>query len=582
MLTSQDKSILEEVNFNEPIKLLNRFKDLVRQSGSEDEKNASYYLAGKLKEFGVPYEVLWPELYLSTPKKAELKIIGLNIDINAKTHSYSMSTDDKWIDGELVFASSYRPPYASDEYEYKLKFDVDPKGKIVICEGMPSPDKVNDIVSNEGSAAIFVQAGEGIHEGICTPVWGTPGLNDLNNIIRVPVISINNSDGKMLISMIKKDRVRAAVRTSIDDGWKTCPLVLAKIPGQIEPEKFILLHGHIDSWHSGIGDNALGNATLLETARILQNNCDKLKRSVWVAWWPGHSTGRFAGSTWFADNFAMELYDNCIAQVNCESTGCVNANTYEGIMWTEDVDKFCSELVKEVTGIEPCWTRPIRAGDYSFNNIGITSYFMLSSTIGKQKREELGYYEVYGSGGNIEWHTQDDDMRLVDEKIFIRDTKLYLAGVLKMANAGILPIDCRKMLDSMEKYLSEYKKAAGDIFDFTPVFNEIQALRESMEDFYKKAEEVSGNEKKQAVICDTILKIVRKLIRINYTEREEFKHDPAAMCPPIPAIASVLKIRQLGSEKQKFLITELVRDRNRVLHALRECKQIIERVKLEG
>ena len=31
----------------------------------------------------------------------------------------------------------------------------------------------------------------------------------------------------------------------------------------------MLLHGHYDSWDVGVGDNATGNATLLEIARVL-------------------------------------------------------------------------------------------------------------------------------------------------------------------------------------------------------------------------------------------------------------------------------------------------------------------------
>ncbi|MFN8540799.1 MAG: M28 family peptidase [Thermomicrobiales bacterium] len=32
----------------------------------------------------------------------------------------------------------------------------------------------------------------------------------------------------------------------------------------------LLVHGHLDSWGEGIGDNAVGDATLLELARALQ------------------------------------------------------------------------------------------------------------------------------------------------------------------------------------------------------------------------------------------------------------------------------------------------------------------------
>ncbi len=57
----------------------------------------------------------------------------------------------------------------------------------------------------------------------------------------------------------------------------------------------MLVHGHLDSWGEGIGDNATGDATLLELARALHENRQNLARSVRIAWWSGHSHGRYAG-----------------------------------------------------------------------------------------------------------------------------------------------------------------------------------------------------------------------------------------------------------------------------------------------
>jgi hypothetical protein len=91
---------------------------------------------------------------------------------------------------------------------------------------------------------------------------------------------------------------------------------------------------------------------------------------------------------------------------------------------------------------------------------------------------------------------------------------------------------------------------AEEKFDFTPVFNKIDCLKELLEEFYKKPESIEMDKRKQNIFYDTILKIQRKLIRINYTSREEFNHDPAAMVPPIPDIASVLKLQYLNVEEQ--------------------------------
>ena len=45
-----------------------------------------------------------------------------------------------------------------------------------------------------------------------------------------------------------------------------------EILGQVLPEEFVLAHGHLDGWHYGVGDNAVGDATLLELARLFQKH----------------------------------------------------------------------------------------------------------------------------------------------------------------------------------------------------------------------------------------------------------------------------------------------------------------------
>ena len=65
--------------------------------------------------------------------------------------------------------------------------------------------------------------------------------------------------------------------------------------------------------------------------------------------------------------------------------------------------------------------RPLRAGDYSFNQIGPTGLYMLLSNIPIEERKRRGYYAVGGCGGNIAWHTPDDLMPVADLEILRRD-----------------------------------------------------------------------------------------------------------------------------------------------------------------
>ena len=151
--------------------------------------------------------------------------------------------------------------------------------------------------------------------------------------------------------------------------------------------EFVLLHGHLDSWHVGIGDNATGNATMLELARVFWQSRERLTRSLRIAWWSGHSHGRYAGSTWYADTFAIDLAHHCVAQVNCDSPGCRWADTYDGLNVMSEAEPFVDGVIRDTTGITPRMERP-RACNYSFSTIGLTSFFMLSSTMAEATRKE--------------------------------------------------------------------------------------------------------------------------------------------------------------------------------------------------
>src|SRR5690606_3655902 len=126
---------------------------------------------------------------------------------------------------------------------------------------------------------------------------------------------------------------------------------------------------------------------------------------------------------WYADTFGIDLGLNCVAQINCDSPGCRWTTTYNELTCMSEAEPLVDATIQDLTGITPQTERPPRAGDYSFNPIGITSYMMLSSTMSEEKRQELGYYRVGGCGGNIAWHTENDTMEIADRENLLRDMK---------------------------------------------------------------------------------------------------------------------------------------------------------------
>ncbi|TWT25350.1 M28 family peptidase [Planomicrobium sp. CPCC 101110] len=580
--TELEKSLLEEISTDVPVQILEKFSTLIRESGSEDERIAADFLTDYLKKWGVPHQVHNPELYLSVPKNSYLKVTApFEKEYRVKSPSFSVITGDQAQTGELVYVSTGYAKGINDIFGTKAQGDLgDLTGKIILTEGYPMPGKVQEFADKGVAAIMFISPGKNIHEGICTTIWGAPDLDNKNNEPAIPVLAINKPDGNELIELSQKETVTLEFKTYLEQGWFNCPVIDMFIEGTEEPEKYVLLHGHLDSWHEGIGDNATGNAALLELARIFYKNRDKLKRSIRIAVWTGHSTGRYAGSTWFADQFGIDLENNCIASVNCDSPGCRWATSYEYMMWMSEVDGFCKDVVTSAVDQPSVGGRPLRAGDYSFNNIGITSFFMLSSSIPEDVLQEKGYYPVGGCGGNIEWHTEEDLMHVADLDILVKDIKVYLTGVLRAANATVHPFDFAGTADEFEKTIRSYQAAAGTHFDFTPALDEVAKLREELLSFNKRTAglnslDITEPEVKQA--NQVIEKLARILIPINFTKRGKFWHDSALNVPPLPDLAPALDFSQLeeGSHEFKVLKTHLTRGQNRVVWALQEARELL-------
>ena len=335
----------------------------------------------------------------------------------------------------------------------------------------------------------------------------------------------------------------------------------------------MLIHGHHDSWHEGIGDNAVGNAALLEVARAVWQARDRLQRGVRIAWWPGHSTGRYAGSTWFADRFAIDLEENCVAQVNCDSPGCRWASEFINLSAMSEAHDFVAEVVGDLAGKTAECERPHRAGDYSFNNIGISSYFMLSSTMPVALREEKGYYAVGGCGGNIAWHTENDTLEIADRDMLLRDIKVYALAVLRNANATILPFDWRATAQEFLATIAGYQERAGDRFDLTPSKDAAEAFKGALDSFH---EGVASGAVGAAAANAAIQDLARILVPINFTREPRFRHDPALTIPALPTIAAAGELDHHGNGTLGFAQTQLTRGQNRLVSALNQARRRVE------
>jgi N-acetylated-alpha-linked acidic dipeptidase len=568
-----EATILAEVSLAEPWALIERYATLVRESGSEDERIAARTLTDRLSAFGVPHQTLEADIFISIPKRAGLTMhtaAGERM-FAASTPAMSISTGPRGRRGAAVHVpTSYAKSTLTVFDANASARDVDVSGLIVVTEGFANPGKIREMQLRGALGVVCINAGEWRHEGICTPIWGAPDLDDHDRIPNIPVVVIARPDGDALIAALAAGRVELTLETELDTGWKRCPLIVADVRASgPEADDFVLLHGHIDSWFVGIGDNATGNATMLEIARVLQRHRHALRRSVRIAWWPGHSTGRYAGSTWYADRFALELDEHCVVHVNCDSPGCRDATTYENVMWMSECEALAASAVRDGAGLTVTGTRPFRAGDISFNNLGISTFFMLSSEIPEVELRRRGYYPVGGCGMNIEWHTPHDTLDVADRDLLARDLRVYLLGVLRAATAPRLPLDFRATVAEIRAVVERYAAAAGDAVDLQGVLAAADELAAALDPLYTR------DLADPRAVDVALRRIGRMLVAVNFTRRGKFKQDPALQGGAVPDLAAAQDLATtVDPHLRNVTLTHLVRGRNRVIHDLREAARI--------
>jgi N-acetylated-alpha-linked acidic dipeptidase len=551
-----ERAVVESVRLDDAWALVEEFAELVRESGTEDERRAVRAITSRLEAWGVPHTVHEPVCLISLPRAARLTVAGRAYA--AKTPSMARSTSPEGKTARLVYE---RRAFAEepDEIFAAAPGEADVAGKFVVTEGFPMPGTVVQLEERGASGVVCISPGDRIHEGICTPVWGSPDLSTYPRKPAIPVVSVSRSDGSAIVEQAKAGGVEATIVAEHEEGWVPIPVVVAEIAGAVEPERFILLHGHLDSWHVGVGDNATGDATLLEVARVLHEHREWLPRSVRVAWWSGHSHGRYAGSTWYADEYALDLERNCICHVNCDSPGCRDADAFEDVCWSAELEDFARGAIRDFTGLPAEGRPPLRAGDISFQNLGIPTFFMLSSTMPAELKRERGLYAVGGCGGNVEWHTEADTLEIADRERLLRDIRLYAGAVFRAAARPLHPLDLRKTVAQIDEAASAY----GEPVDLQP-------LRVGLEALYESATRVETIEDARP-FNDALLEIARELNRVLYAREGPYRQDPALDAPLLPELAAAA--RAAGTVSNGVLQTELRRARNRLEGALQRAAE---------
>ena len=94
---------------------------------------------------------------------------------------------------------------------------------------------------------------------------------------------------------------------------------LAEIPGTDKADEYVMLGGHLDSWHMGGGatDNGAGSVIMMEAIRILKTLGVEPRRTIRIALWSGEEQGLLGSRGWVASH--PELHDKISVYVNVDN-----------------------------------------------------------------------------------------------------------------------------------------------------------------------------------------------------------------------------------------------------------------------
>src|SRR2546428_4781850 len=541
----------------------------VRLSGSSEERRAFAYIERRLRDAGLRTLLLEHDALISLPVSAALRMVDRDgHDLASIAQFLAVCAPQDGIPPEQIDIGEGAPPAEMV------------RGRLAIADGLATPGRVAQLQSAGAVGVVFLNRDPLVHEMIVSTIWGSPTPLQMGQLPSVPVISTaGEAAARVRARLAGRRPVRAQITAVVQTEWRRLPLLTADLDGTSD-DTFVLLAGHVDSWHYGAMDNGGANAVMLEVGRLLAQT--RLSRGFRLAFWSGHSHGRYAGSTWYADSHWEELDARCAAHLYIDSVGGRGATKLDAGYCMPETREVGVRVIGALTGQQYRGTRVGRSGDQSFLGIGIPSLFMSLSehpADGPQASRDFAATGIAVGGGlGWWWHTPEDTVDKLDPAALTRDARIYAAAVHILCASPVLPLDYGATAAEIVTSLRALQRRCGDGLCGSRWVAEGWALLLAAGQFTKDAKSQSGDMKNASVVNRTLMQLGRILIPVLYTRVGRFDHDPAMAIPALPPLLEAAQLADVDpeSDEAKALRVAAVRGRNRLAQALREARQLIE------
>jgi N-acetylated-alpha-linked acidic dipeptidase len=326
-------------------------------------------------------------------------------------------------------------------------------------------------------------------------------IKDTPIITKIPVIPISYADATPLLSAITGKVApanwrgglpityhigpgtgpdAAKVHLKMFSNWDTKTLydVIAKIPGSVEPDEWVIRGNHHDAWVNGAEDPISGASAELEEARSLgelRKQGWKPRRTIVYCVWDGEEPG-LLGSTEWVETHVEELQKKAVMYLNSDSNGrgylfmegshglehfingvAADIKDPEKGITAQQRTRLAVEAMSQGTERADARNRP----DLRIGALGDGSDYVSFLDFAGIPALDIGFG---GEGSGSEYHSIYDDFywysHFSDTKFVYGRALAQTAGsaVMRMADAELLPYNFANTAETVEGYVDEVKK----------------------------------------------------------------------------------------------------------------------------
>jgi N-acetylated-alpha-linked acidic dipeptidase len=356
-----------------------------------------------------------------------------------------------------------------------------------------------------GSVMDFASASPG--DPLTPGVGATPDakrleLKDAKSITKIPVLPISYADAQPLLAALAGPMAPiewrgslpipyhvgpgpAQVHLKLAFNWDIKPVfdVIARIPGSVAPDEWIIRGNHHDAWVNGAEDPISAQVALLEEARalgLLLKQGWKPRRTIIYCAWDGEEP-MLLGSTEWVEAHADELRQHGAVYINTDG----NDRGILAIDGSHSLEQFINSVARDIQDPETkmtVWQRALltkiaaaksaddkkelrQRPDLRIDALGSGTDFtafidhigVATLNLAYQGEDEEGiYHSIYD---DFYWYTHFSDTDFVYGRALAQTVG---TSVMRLADAEVLPFDFVNFADTVQMYTKQLEKLLSD------------------------------------------------------------------------------------------------------------------------